>query len=105
MNNEIIEKIDEIIKTIEESEVYQKYLFLQAEMKKNKKVNKLLNEVRVLQKDVVHHVSKKEILEQKMSELYEYPLYREYINVLDDLNNTYTIIENKINRYFEEKIN
>ena len=105
MNNEIINKIDEIIKTIEESEVYKKYLFLQEEMKKNKKVNKLLNEVRVLQKDVVHHVSKKEKLEQKMNELREYPLYLEYTNTLDELNNTYTIIENSINKYFQEKLN
>ena len=105
MNNEIINKIDEIIKTIEESEVYKKYLFLQEEMKNNKKLNKLLNEVRVLQKDVVHHVSKKDELEQKMNELREYPLYLEYTNTLDELNNTYTIIENSINKYFQEKLN
>ncbi len=105
LNKDITKKIDEIIETVENSSEYQKYLLLQEEMKKNKKLTKLLNEVRLLQKDYVHHLKSKEELDKKMQELSEYPLYREYQNTLDDLNNTYTIIENRINNYFYEKLN
>lgn len=105
MNKEILDKIDEIIHLIEESSDYQKYLTLQKEIEKNDELVKLINKVKVLQKDIVHHLSSKEELEKTMDELNNHPLYREYNNTLSELNNTYTIIENSINHYFQEKLN
>lgn len=105
MNKEILDKVDEIIHLIEESSEYQKYLTLQKEIQKNDKLVKLINKVKVLQKDVVHHLSSKEELDKTMDELNEHPLYREYNNTLSELNNTYAIIENSINHYFQEKLN
>ena len=75
MKNEILNKIDEIISLIEKSDDYQKYLLLKEKMKTNKELNQLINEVRLLQKDVVHHLNKKELLDKKMEELNNYPLY------------------------------
>ena len=105
MKKEILNKIDEIIKTIEESDDYLKYLDLKNKISNNKELVNLINEVKLLQKDVVHHLNKKEILNEKINELNNYPLYREYNNTLSEINNTYAIIENSLNNYFIKVLN
>ena len=105
MNNEILLKVDELLLSVEKSSDYQKYLMLQDEIKKNKEVTRLINEVRVLQKDVTHHLDKRDLLEEKQKELEDNPLYREYQNVVAEINNTFAIIESTINNYFYHKLN
>ena len=105
MNNKILDKVDEIISTIENSENYQKYLNLKEKLAQNEEIKLLINEIKLLQKDVTHHLDKKNELNEKLKILESYPLYREYSNTLYELNNTYTIIENKINKYFHDKLN
>ena len=51
LNNEIIDKVDEIIKKIESSELYLKYQLLKDEIGTNKELVMLINEIKVLQKD------------------------------------------------------
>ena len=104
MNNEIINKIDEIINKIENSELYQKYLDLKEKLDNNKELMTLINEVKLLQKDVVHHIDKKELLDKKINELNSYPLYREYSNTVFEINNVYAIIENDLNNYFYRNV-
>ena len=105
LNKEILDKVDEIVKTIEESSEYQKYLTLKEQIDNNKELKELINEVRILQKDVLHHIEKESKLEEKTTELNNNPLYREYINTLDEINNTFSIIENSLNKYFYDKLN
>lgn len=105
LNKSILEKVDELIELIENSPDYQKYLYLKKQMEKDSELTSLINEVKVLQKDVVHHLDKKNILKEKMNELSNYPLYREYNNTLSALNNTYAIVENGLNKYFQNKLN
>ena len=105
LNKEILDKIDEIILLIESSSNYQKYLNLKDTISNNKDIMILINEIKVLQKDVVHHFDKKELLNKKIEELNNFPLYREYNNILYELNNEFSIIEKSINNYFNKKIN
>ena len=105
LNKEILKKIDEIIKLIEESPDYQKYLKLKEEIQKNDEIMLMINKVKVLQKDVTHHIDKEAELNTLNNELNNHPLYREYQNILSDLNNQYSIIENSINKYFQNKLN
>ena len=105
MNKEILEKIDEIINLIEQSTEYKKYLLLKEKMNDNKEIKRLINEIKVLQKDVTHKLDKKDLLKEKMDKLNSFPLYREYNNTLSELNNTYAIIESMINNYFSDKLN
>ncbi len=105
MNKEILDKVDEIIKCIENTENYKKYLMLKEKLQSNKEIMLLINEIKLLQKDVVHHLDKKDELKKKLNKLEDYPLYREYNNTLLELNNTYTIMENRINKYFIDKLN
>ena len=105
MNKEITKKIDEIISDIENSSIYQEYLSLKEKIKKDKELMELINKVRIMQKDVLHHKETKENLEKLVNELNNYPLYREYNNVAYEINNTYGIIESSLNNYFNDIIN
>lgn len=104
-NKEILNKIDEIISLIENSLEYQKYLSLKKDLDNNKEIILLINEIKVLQKDVVHHFDKKEILNKKLNELESIPLYREYQNTVVEINNVYSIIESRINNYINSVMN
>ena len=105
MNKEILNKVDEIIKDIESSNEYQKYLLLKDKISNDKELIRLINEVKILQKDVVHHLNKKDLLKEKLEELDNNPLYREYNNTISEINNTFAIIESSINNYFQNKLN
>ena len=105
LNKEILNKVDEIIKDIESSNEYQKYLLLKDKISNDKELIRLINEVKILQKDVVHHLNKKDLLKEKLEELDNNPLYREYNNTISEINNTFAIIESSINNYFQNKLN
>ena len=105
MNKEILEKIDEIIQIIETSPEYLKYLDLKEKIKNNKELMELINKVRVMQKDVLHKKNNQNELDKLLNELNNNPLYREYNNVIYEINNTYSIVENSINNYFEKIVN
>ena len=104
-NKEILNKIDEIINLIENSSEYQKYLSLKKDLDNDKEITLLISEIKILQKDVVHHLDKKELLNKKIKALESIPLYIEYQNTVASLNNTYAIIEQRINNYITDKIN
>lgn len=105
LNNEILNKVDEIINLIKNSDDYQKYLLLQKKMNNNKNLINLINEVKSLQKDIVHGKDKESELKEKMNLLDNDPLYREYNNTLSEINNKFAIVENTLNNYFDKKLN
>ena len=103
-NKEILDKVDEIIKEIEESDNYKKYLKLKEEIDNNKELVLLINKVRQLNKDFTHNLVKKEELDNVQNDLNNNPLYREYLNTISIINNELSIIENTINNYFKKKL-
>ena len=103
-NKEILDKVDEIIKEIEDSDNYRKYLLLKEEINNNKELVLLINKVRQMNKDFTHKLVKKEELDNVQNELNNHPLYREYLNIISAINNELSIIENTINNYFEKKL-
>lgn len=108
LNNEdkvILDKVDEIIETIKTSSNYQKYLLLQEKMNSNQELINLINEVKNLQKMIVNGKNKEDELKEKMSLLENNPLYREYNNTINDINNEFSIVENTLNNYFDKKFN
>lgn len=108
LNNEdkiILDKIDEIIEVIKSSPNYQKYLSLQEKMNGNQELINLINEVKDLQKAIVNGIDKENELKEKMTLLENNPLYREYNNTVNDINNEFAIVENTLNNYFDKKFN
>ena len=104
-NKEILDKVDEIIKEIEDSEDYKKYLLLKNKISENKELLILINKVKQLNKDYLHNLVKKEEVDRVENELNNHPLYREYLNTISSINNELSIIENTINNYFKKKLN
>lgn len=104
---EILNKVDEILNYIENSDDYKKYLLIKEKMKNDIEINDLLNEIRHLQKKLANDYNKEieRELEDKNKILGNIPLYREYLNILDEINNIFNIIENSLNKYFYDKLN
>lgn len=103
-NTEILNKVDEIIREVEDSDNYKKYLKIKDEINNNKELMLLINKVRQLNKDLTHNLVKKEDVDEIQNELYNHPLYREYLNTISLINNELSIIENTINYYFKKKL-
>ncbi|MBP5684633.1 MAG: YlbF family regulator [Bacilli bacterium] len=99
-NKEILDKVDDLIHEIETSSDYQKYLKLKEDISNNKELVLLINEVRQMNKDFVHKLVDKKELDKKTDKLNNHPLYREYLNTINSINNELVIIENTINKYF-----
>jgi len=105
LNNEILKKVDEIIFEIENSPIYHNYLYLKEKISNNQELMELINKVRIMQQDVIHKKKNEKDLELLMDELNREPLYVEYKNTVDEINDTFTIIENSLNNYFDKIIN
>ena len=74
-------------------------------MSKNKEIIVLINTIRIMQKDVLHEKKNQEELDKLMKELNNHPLYIEYSNIVFEINNTFAIMENSINNYFDKLLN
>ena len=77
-------------------------------MKDDQEINILLEEIKVLQKLSANNKKDKLLekqLEEKNKVLKDIPLYRDYLNTLDEINSIYSIIENSLNKYFSDKLN
>ena len=112
MNNKVLDKVDEIIEFIKETEEYKDYLYLKDKLEKNEKALSLINEIKKYQKELV----KKEVekldtkdLEDKINnnlkELDNIPLYNEYLDVQEKLNDMYQLVKIKLDDYFYNKLN
>ena len=112
MNNEILAKIDEIVDYIKETDDYKDYFFLKEKLENNDKAKLLIQEIKNLQQDLVKKQAMnleiaeldKEIKE-KVVELEKIPLYQEFIEKQDNLNNMYQVIKNRLDDYFIDKLN
>lgn len=107
MNNEIKEKLNDIIELIEQSNEYQKCLEIKRQMSKNDYLNKLIIEIKQLQKKVVRFNDNKikQELTRKMQELEQIPIYQEYNNYLNIVNYKLDFIKSSLNEYFDYKLN
>ena len=112
MNNKIIKEVDKIIDYIKKSDTYKDYIFLEDKLSKHDKANSLINEVKKYQKILVKkELNKEDIsdLENKINsnleELNKIPLYVEYINKQEELNDLYQQIKNNLDEYFYSILN
>ena len=112
MNEEILNKVDEIIDYIKTSDLYQKYLVIEKSMTNNEDINKLIKEIKILQKKAVreeqqNNISKvkeiDKIISDKLTKLNNIPLYNEYNIVVDELNDIFLNIKKTIQTYINTK--
>ena len=104
MNN-IDLKLDNIIDYIKNTKEFTNYLKAKELMDRRLDLKELIENIRILQKKLVKNPSNKEIkqeLETITSKLESDMTYIQYQNYLSDINNLLTILENKLNKYFED---
>lgn len=105
---EILNKIDELVTIIKNSDNYKKYNELKNIMENNNNIMSLINNIKKIEQSIVRKeyikedtTSLEEKLTQLKKELDTYPIYKEYTYLQEDLNNDFQnikkIIENSIN--------
>lgn len=107
VNSEILEKLDDIIKDIQENDTYQEYQFLFQKLLKHEKANILIKKVKSIQKEMIKKEMKKESiseLEKEMNSILDeldlIPLYVEFVSKQQELNQIYQDVKEKLDCYF-----
>ncbi len=105
-------KIEDLFKTIETSHEYQDYLNIGTVLEKDEEINKLINEIKALQKKSVrleynHDEDYKEVdkeIEEKVAILNDKPIYQEYLRRMNEFNDLLSASSSNIEKYINEKI-
>ena len=102
-----MEELNKIIDYIINTESYQNTIKLREQMKKNKELNDLIEDIKSLQKKYIknNNVSIKEELDKKTKKLEEYPIYNIYNKNLEEVNQMIDYVNDELNDYFEKVIN
>ena len=111
LSNSVLEKIDEIVNYIEESDNYKKYKEIEKKLEKDSDIMDKINKIKSIQKEIVKlEVNKRDVshlekeIEDILSILNTYPIYQEYIYLQEDLNNTFQSIKSIIETYINDKL-
>ncbi len=112
MNNQILNEVDKIIEFIKESDDYKDYIYLKDKLSKHEEANNLINEIKKLQKQAVkqevNKMDTKELdnkIKDNLDKLNKIPLYRDFIDKQEVLNDYYQTIKERLDEYFYNKMN
>lgn len=112
MEENVINKVDELVNSIKESSTYKRYIIVKEALSKNKDIMTKIDRVKMLQKRIVNlENSSKDYSEENneinaiIKELNEYPIYTEYEELVDKLNYENKYIKDAIELYIDSIIN
>ncbi|MBR3661121.1 MAG: YlbF family regulator [Bacilli bacterium] len=109
MNKEIENKVDNIINYIKNTDSYKNYLKSKELLNNREDLKELIQDIKKLQKNIIKNPKNKVNLQKeiacKVKILENDFLYNEYNNNLSEINNMLAILENKLNKYFEDIFN
>jgi len=108
----IDKKIEELFDSIRNSDIYKKYLIMIKNMKEDKDIMNLLEELKNLQKEAtnleyhkdIKYMEIDKIIKEKIKELYSNYKYQEYLNTFNELNEILKNITFQIEKFIIEKI-
>ena len=105
MSSESLEILSSIISEIKESSEYKKVILLKEKIEKDKKLVKLINDIKVLQKKYVNNMNDSQIkaeLDIMNDNLNKNSQFVEYNYYLDIVNKKIDLVRDKINDYFSD---
>lgn len=112
MRDKILSKTEEIVNIIQNSKEYIRYIEVSNKMKENKELLEKIDAIKEMQQQLVKEEAKgnniEEIdkkLKEKLKELEEVPLYIEYTYLQEDLNDSISLVREKIENYINEITN
>ncbi len=107
LSKEAEQKLDDIINYIINTKEYINCISIKEKMDKNESLKKKINEIKSLQKKYIRTNDEKirEELKLKESELNKIPIYVEYNNNLEVVNEMINLVKDELNDYFYNKLN
>lgn len=105
-------KIEDLFNAIKDSKEYKAYLNIGNVLESDEEINKLINEIKALQKKSVRleyekDNSYKEVdkeIEKKVNLLNSKPIYQEYLRRMNNFNDILSESSNNIEEYINSKI-
>lgn len=106
----INKKIDELFKSINDSKEYQEYISILNVLKQDEDLVNLIDEIKVLQKKATMLEYNKDeeyknvdtIIKEKVNILNNNPLYLEYKNKMDNLNDILSMSSDILQKYIDD---
>lgn len=104
--------LEELFNSIENSSLYQEYLKMRNILSKDKEINKIIDEIKELEKQATYlenigDDAYKEIdeeIKKKADVLNSNPVYQEYLNKMEAFNDELAMSSKMIEKYVEEKV-
>lgn len=111
VNPEISKKLDELITFLKEQEHYKRYLLAEEKLKKNDEITSCITSIKEIQKEMVRREAKQESIDSLQEEyqnllqrLNDYPIYQEFQELQQELNEEFQYIKRTLETYFQEKV-
>ncbi len=106
------DKVEELFQTIEESVEYKSYLNISELLNNNKEIKSLVSEIKRLQQKSVKleynndpkYKEVDKLIEEKVAKLNSIPIYKEYLNRMNELNDILAESSSQIEKYINSKI-
>lgn len=110
--NDIKEKVKELIEVIKNSDDYISYISLMKVVRDDDDIMKLIEEIKVYQKEIVKLNSINEdcsyydgLIKENLDKLNRYPIYVEFSNLQDELNTSFQIIKDTLEKEINDITN
>ncbi|MDD2203375.1 MAG: YlbF family regulator [Bacilli bacterium] len=103
----INEALDNLVDNIRDSNIYKKYNNILEKVEHNQQINLTVNDIKKIQKKIVKEkyalgnksTMLEKSLEEKKAVLYSIPLYQDYIEAANDLNDLMKNVNNRLQTY------
>ena len=104
--------LEELFKTIENSNLYKEYLKMKDILSKDSEIKTLIDEIKELEKKATylenigddHYKDIDEEIKRKADVLNNKQVYQEYLNKMEEFNDELAISSKMIEKYVEEKV-
>lgn len=111
MNDKILEKVDDLVNYISNSDTYKDYLYLKSKLNNNTEIKDIIKTIKIKQKELVNKEYHKEDisnLEQELQDLENklnnYPVYCDFIEKQNELNGIFSSIKQQLEECIDQNI-
>ena len=112
MEENVLNKVDDLVDTIKSSEEYQRYLVASKKLSSNTNIMDKIKKIKKLQKEIINQSSRGEDITSKdqeinllLEELNSYPIYVEYEELVSNLNYKYNYIKGSFEELIDKIVN